>query len=302
MKNAIKVICFVLAFILIGTAGTWVYFKWDKGEYEFYDGVDRGTVIISGYIGESKDVVIPKRLRGKKVVRIDDSAFKRTDITSVKIGGNVTAIGKSAFLQCEKLKKVELDEGVRAIGDSVFSECTSLESVSIPSTLEKIGEGVFLKTAVKDLDFSKNENFVNDNGVIYNKDKTQLLFTLSNVDLTNFVCPDTVTSVDSYAFYGHSEMKSVKLSNNLQKISSALFLDCTGLKQLSVPESVVSIDMIAFSNCGLERVYIPSQVRKIEKGAFMQAEDKITVVTPAGSAAEKYAKEYKIKVENKNSL
>ena len=63
MKNAIKVLCFTLAFIIIGASAIFIYFKWDKTDFEYVDGTEKGTVMITGYKGESKDVKIPSKLR-----------------------------------------------------------------------------------------------------------------------------------------------------------------------------------------------------------------------------------------------
>ena len=72
MKNAIKVICFVLAVLIIGTASGFIYFTWDVGEFETVEGSKAGTAIITEYIGEATEVVIPEKLRGKKIISIEE--------------------------------------------------------------------------------------------------------------------------------------------------------------------------------------------------------------------------------------
>ena len=89
MKNAFKVLCFTLAVIIVVTSAFLIYFKWDKSQFEYVDGTEKGTVMITGYKDESKDVTIPSKLRGKKVTQIDTSAFEESEITSIEIGDNV---------------------------------------------------------------------------------------------------------------------------------------------------------------------------------------------------------------------
>ena len=44
MKNAIKVLCFTLAVIIVGTSAFLIYFKWDKSQFEYVDGTEKGAI------------------------------------------------------------------------------------------------------------------------------------------------------------------------------------------------------------------------------------------------------------------
>lgn len=302
MKNAIKVFCFVIAMIVLSTAGTYFYFTWDKGEFEVTDGAEPGTVVISKYIGEEKDVVIPKRLRTKKVNAIESSAFEKSEITSVTIGKNINYIGRSAFKECASLKSVKLAEGVKSIGESAFYGCKALENISVPSTVEKIDDAAFFDTAIKDIDFSRNEHFVCENGVIYNKDKTILYAALANADLSDYVLPETVNSISAFAFYNHKELKSFTFNDGIKKIYNATFIGCDSLAEIKLPSSVVSIESAAFTGSGLKKIYITDGTKTIDKNAFLKMEEQLTIVTTKGSEAEKFANENKFKCEIVDSL
>jgi len=84
-------------------------------EYEEKD----GKIIITEYIGESKDVVIPKKINELPVVSIDDEAFYFSEITSVIIPNTVTNIGFKAFIN-NKLTSVIIPNSVIDIGFSAF--------------------------------------------------------------------------------------------------------------------------------------------------------------------------------------
>ena len=157
MKNAFKVLCFTLAVIIVVTSAFLIYFKWDKSQFEYVDGTEKGTVMITGYKDESKDVTIPSKLRGKKVTQIDTSAFEESDITSIEIGDNVTYIGKSAFRGCKSLKTVKLGKSILNIDEGSFNDCTSLEEIKLPKSLEKLGGSVFAGcTSLKNVEISSN--------------------------------------------------------------------------------------------------------------------------------------------------
>ena len=52
----------------------------------------------------------------------------------LKIGPNVTSIGRRAFFECKQLVSVEFEEGkLETIGDGAFVHCTSLTKVDIPA-------------------------------------------------------------------------------------------------------------------------------------------------------------------------
>lgn len=296
--NAIKVLCFVLAVILAATVAVLVYFKWDKGEFAYIDGEKSGTVTITGYIGESNDVVIPDRLRGKKVTSISEDAFMDSEITSVKFNDNITSISDSAFNGCKNLTDVEVGDGVLAIGNYAFSNCTSLKTVTLGKSVEKWGVGIFANdTALESVEFIENENFVIDNNIIYSADMTTLYEIMPYAHLKEFEVPSTVTTLNDYAFGNQSELTSLTLSPSIKSIPTLCFLNCTSLKEVTIPEGVQKIDSGILANSGIERIVIPKSVTDINKTAFAGTEVEITIVTPENSNAAFFAEANDIKVE-----
>lgn len=85
-----------------------------------------------------------------KVTAIKNGAFKKSKVTEVKLGKNITKIDKNAFSGCTKLKKITIGAGVKTIGDKAFYGCKALKSVTIPAKVTKIGKSAFEKcTALK---------------------------------------------------------------------------------------------------------------------------------------------------------
>ena len=68
---------------------------------------------------------------------------KRSEITAVSIGSEVTSIGSYAFYQCENLTEVTIPSGVERIGDYTFARCTSLVRARIPNTTVNVGNYAF---------------------------------------------------------------------------------------------------------------------------------------------------------------
>lgn len=84
------------------------------------------------------------------------------DLTSVKLGGNLTSIEESAFLACEKLAEIDLSH-VTAIGNDAFVGCTNLTDIRLGSrkdrALPTVGTTPFstLQTVTIYADFSAEE-------------------------------------------------------------------------------------------------------------------------------------------------
>lgn len=112
-------------------------------------------------------LVIPSTVTKIGYDMYSSGAFADTAITSVdikdgnaaikevKLPSKTKTIGRYAFKDCAKLKKIEFNEGLTSIGESAFTNCTSLGGViNIPSTVTLIetsyGErtGVFSNTDI----------------------------------------------------------------------------------------------------------------------------------------------------------
>ncbi|KAL7527062.1 hypothetical protein ACHAXR_001781, partial [Thalassiosira sp. AJA248-18] len=65
------------------------------------------------------------------------------NVTKVVFHPSVTEIPDEAFLDCDQLKVVVLNEGLQKVGKWAFYNCKSLESINMPSTLSEIGYNSF---------------------------------------------------------------------------------------------------------------------------------------------------------------
>lgn len=328
MKNAIKVICFVLAVIVIGVSSCYIYFTWDIGEFEVSDGSEKGTVIITNYVGNDEDVVVPKSLRGKKVVSIDNSAFQGIDtIKSVTIGENVKSVGTNAFQDCENLQKVDMGASLERLGNMAFANCPKLTEVKFSPVLKELGHMVWgnIENEIK-IDLNGNKNFVFDNGILYSADYTIIYESLISADLTDYVLPETVIELRPYAFYLQKELKEIKLHSGIKTIPEGCFIQCSGLTELVLPDTVTSIATVVLAGSGVDTVTIPDSVVKIDDFAFIkdgseiniidkiQGKDdentseniepanKITIITTEGSFASTFARRHNFNLKLVDSL
>ncbi len=232
---------------------------------------------------------------------------KRSDITSVVIKSGVTSISGRMFLGCEKIKSISLSNSITSIGESAFMKCRGLTSVTIPKSVKSIGDDAFcmcssltninIPTSVKSIGgmafnstkWLKNQREKNDfvvvNGILIDAAKCT----------GKVIIPNTVKVIGGDAFLWNGRVTSIKIPNSVKRIEECAFFRCESLKTINIPESVTSIGDAAFKRCiKLTSVTIPNSVKSIGENAFSGC-DKLTIKCYKDSAAEKHAKENKIK-------
>ncbi len=113
-------------------------------KYEDYTTVGINGVMITGYTGTDKDVVIPDYIEGKKVLAIGDNAFKNNkDITSVTFGKYVRTVGFKAFAGCSALKSVEFNDDLQVISSYAFYLDKAITKIVFGNGLRTVRENAF---------------------------------------------------------------------------------------------------------------------------------------------------------------
>ena len=185
-----------------------------------------------------------------------------SNLTSITIPSGLTSIGEMAFFYCSALTSVTIPNSVISIGNFAFGSCTGLKSITIPSSVTSIENNVFQDcTGLTNITVdSSNPSFCSESGVLFNKDKTTLIY-CPRGKTGSYTIPDGVTAIEDYAFYYCSGLTSVTIPSSVTSIGVSSFQHCTGLTSITIPNSVTSIVNLAFWDCSsLTIVYIPSGV------------------------------------------
>lgn len=105
----------------------------------------------------------------------------------------------------------------------------------------------------------------------------------NNTKITKVVIPDTVRFINGNAFRGCSKLESVNIPELVTTLSGyAMFMDCTSLKSIVIPNSVKELGQSIFDGCtSLESVVLSNQIKKIPLQAFLDCRSLKEVTLPA---------------------
>ena len=192
-------------------------------------------------------------------------------LKSINIPANVVEIGEAAFSGCKELATVTMGDKVKKIGAEAFSGCSRLEDMTISPNIEEIGKYAFASD-YNDSDSPWFAKLPNEDGVKY-VGKVAYMFTGGN-DIK--IKEATLSVADCFLInhnpYGQSHPSewgaTLTLPSTLRIIGEQAFKDIPA-SSLTLPENVEKIGTDAFANCtNLRRATIPANVKYIGEGAF----------------------------------
>ena len=258
--------------VIDGTGATpdwspWFYYKEDITDVIIGDGITA--------LGERNFINYPAlktvTVNGN-LSKIGNSAFEGCkELKNITITGkNAVLLGDCAFKNCTGLETVEII-GNLGTGKNAFEGCTSLRSVKVKeSTMIMLGEYTFFNcTALTEADLPGNRmKSIGENAF------------WGCTSLNQFDFSD-VSSISKFAFYNCSGLKNIEIPEKITKIGDHAFLGCKGIKTLKIPGTVTEIGEWAFANCtGLEEFDIEEGVQTIGDYAFAGCENLKTMTLP----------------------
>lgn len=154
-------------------------------------------------------------------------------IPSVIDGKKVTSLDEFAFFGCSGLTSVVIPEGVTSIGDYAFNDCPGLKSVTIPSSVMNIRYSAFIGCGIRSfkiVDLAAWCRIAVENTFSLAQYDHKLY--LNDVEVTDLVIPDGVTSIRVKAFCRCSDLTSVTIPSSVTNIGGYAFANCYDLSSI----------------------------------------------------------------------
>ena len=226
------------------------------------------------YLGKEETITLPKKFNlnnfsynyyiyqmkgGTNVIipdgitEIGSEAFANNNaIRAVYFSDTVTSINNNAFSSCRNLQKVVLSNELTHIGFKAFEGSRALEDLYITENVQQIDEYAFFGCNKLKLRLdSKNNNYFYENGILYNKEKTRIIYCDSSA--VNVTIPSSV--IDITKLYGNISIKTVTFEKDsrITTIGNGAFSSCLNLERIVLPRSVKKMGSFG-SNDLLERI------------------------------------------------
>ena len=242
-----------------------------------------------GFTG--KDIVIPN-----DVVSVGEYAFANCDLNSVTIGGNVSTIGKYAFMGNEKMKAVYNEaETPQNIAANVFSDLDlsacdlyvpessipAYQNANVWKTFKsftpicRYGSGT--TGGMKWYHSCNGHLAISGTGAMPDYTLVESIPTAPwragdekwNKTILSAEVSDGITSIGDNAFYNCRAMTQVYIPNSVTKIGKSSFYCCNVLEAVTLSDNIASIGWNAFNQCSaLTSITLPVHLTHIEGQAF----------------------------------
>ncbi len=216
-------------------------------------------------------------------------SYVPSTLKTVKITGAITAIGTNAFKDAKYLQNVIIPDTVTEISDEAFKNCgiTSFDLKNVTT----IGQSAFYESKLESITISNKVTSI-DSYAFYN------CTSLKTVDMSNI---SNTCTIGNYMFTNCSLLSNIDLGS-ANWISSYMFQKCSSLEEITIPSTINSIATYAFSESGLKTIDLSQMAdgKVISTYAFYKCSKLTDAVLPNVSVISSYLFNYCTSLENCN--
>lgn len=248
-----------------------------KDDMLFFKNVNNTYSLVT-YVGLEKEVNIPSTINDVRVTTILNGAFKdNKTIEVIKFSEGIEIVIGNAFVRCYNLETIILPNSLKEFAVSniyysesgqVFEYCNNLKSIYLES----------------------NDNYVSIDGVLYTKDKKELVAYPANKSKDTYNIVEGVEFIHNYAFnaakcrevilpkslkeigtmaFSYSEIENINIPSNCA-IGYQAFYYATHLRTVFIEDGIEEMGAYAFANCqSLISIMLPQTLKSISECCFL---------------------------------
>ena len=208
---------------------------------------------------------------------IGEDAFYNSYLASINLPDSLLSIGDYAFSNCSKLTSISLPDNLISIGEDAFWSCVNLRSIEIPLSVTSVGEDAFsacknlviyCEAKTKPSGWSSSWKYLGTITVdgVWVSENCPVIWDCKNnniaddgyiygitIDGINYAIKGTNAKVIRTNISGEVIIPSTITYNTqtykVTSIGREAFFNCMSLTSIVIPDSITSIESLAFSSC-----------------------------------------------------
>lgn len=190
-----------------------------------------------------------------------------------------------------RFEEILLPDTIKTVSDNAFSRCVRLKELNLPASVTHIDGNAFeLNRSITAVNVDpENKNYCSVDGVLYNKDKTEILYFPIANGFMHYEVLDGVKRIGAKTFQSWSSPDEIVLPESVEEIGYRAFYGCradvnipagvkviaeeaffaSNIKKAIIPEGITEIGYRTFASASIDEIDLPIGLTVIGKDAFM---------------------------------
>lgn len=178
---------------------------------------------------------------------IGPRAFDSTSVTEIIIPDKVVSIEYWAFYNTSSLETLHIGASVKNIYNNALEKTPMLQAITVDPL---------------------NAYFKAVDGNLYSKDGTAFVKYCSAKTESAFTLPETVTKINSYAFFQSDNLESISFPATVTEIENYAIYECGKITELIIPDGVTEVECVAYGCKSLKLVDFGKGITEVDFWTF----------------------------------